>query len=205
MESHGTGANERKFSTMNSQSEQGNLTTNRKLWLDLWCDWINGRQLSFLLVGVAFQFIVLIAMIALPLTTLVTGDTILLRVVPIDPRDLLRGDYVILSYRFSQLPPQGIPGLDPNEQEGATVFVKIEPEKDGKHWRGGEISLFEPSTGKFIQGEIHQNRIELGIESFFVQEGEGLKYEQAAREGNLSAEIALDGAGKAVLKRLVIE
>jgi uncharacterized membrane-anchored protein len=205
LESHGTGANERKFITMNSQSEQGNLTTNWKSWLDLWCDWIDGRKLSFLLVGVAFQFIVLIAMIALPLTTLVTGDTILLRVVPIDPRDLLRGDYVILNYRISQLPSHGIPGLDPSEQEGATVFVKIEPEDDGMHWREGKISLYEPPTGKFIRGEIHQNRIEFGIESYFVQEGEGLEYEQAARLGILSAEIALDRTGKAVLKRLVIE
>ena len=32
------------------------------------------------------------------------GETIRLRTVPVDPRDLLRGDYVILGYEISRIP-----------------------------------------------------------------------------------------------------
>lgn len=33
-----------------------------------------------------------------------TAPTILLETVPVDPRDLLRGDYMILSYKISRVP-----------------------------------------------------------------------------------------------------
>jgi len=128
-----------------------------------------------------------------------------LRVVPVDPRDLFRGDYVILRYEFSRVPPQSIPGLQSTDYQGETVYVAIVPEEDGKNWRASQFSLQKPPTGKFLRGQITgRNRIELGIESYFVQEGERLRYERAVRSRGLSAEVALDRNGKAVLKRLVI-
>ena len=58
----------------------------------------------------------------------------------------------------------------------------------------------------FIRGRIvNGNRLQFGIESFFVQEGTGHKYEQAVRNRKLSAEIYLDSSGNAGLKLLVIE
>ncbi|MCE2754356.1 MAG: GDYXXLXY domain-containing protein [Pirellula sp.] len=175
-------------------------------WLDRGLGWIKNRERTTLIVGIGFQLIVLITMIVTPLTTRLTGDTILLRVVPVDPRDLFRGDYVILGYELSRVPPQGIPGLQSTDHQDQTVYVAIVPEEDGKHWRASHFSLQKPSTGKFLRGQIKGwNRIEFGIESYFVQEGEGLRYERAVRSRNLSAEVAVDRNGNAVLKRLVIK
>jgi len=190
---------------VNTTAEQSDAKLAGVAWLDRGLEWIKNRERAILIVGVGFQLVVLIAMIVTPFTTLITGDTILLRVVPVDPRDLFRGDYVILSYEFSRVPPQGIPGLQSADHHGQTVYVAIVPEEDGKHWRASQFSLHKPSTGKFLRGQITGwNRIEFGIESYFVQEGEGLRYERAVRSHDLSAEVALDRNGKAVLKRLVI-
>ncbi|HQR08695.1 MAG TPA: GDYXXLXY domain-containing protein [Gemmatales bacterium] len=173
---------------------------------------IKGHERLILLATVALQLIVLIAMIVLRVAPLMTGETILVQVEPVDPRDMFRGDYVILSYAFSRLPPNGIVGL-PNpgslpqlQSTGNTVYVTLVPDSDGRHWHADQFSYTPPSSGKYLRGTLTDfGRIEYGIESYFVQEGKGRKYEEAVRARTLSAEIAVTSDGQAVLKRLVIE
>jgi uncharacterized membrane-anchored protein len=146
-------------------------------------------------------------MIVWKVRPVLTGQTVLLRVVPLDPRDLMRGDYVILSYEFSRVPPQGIIGVSRSDDpQGRTVYVWLVPEPDGRHVRAGGFSTEAPASGLFLQGTISNwNTITYGIESFFVQEGTGKDYEQAARDGRLSAEVAIDRHGQAVVRRLVLD
>jgi uncharacterized membrane-anchored protein len=47
--------------------------------------------------------------------------------------------------------------------------------------------------------------MEFGIESYFVEEGTGRRYEQAIRDRHLSAELAVTSGGQAALKGLRIE
>ena len=93
---------------------------------DGWIAWIKGHERLVLLAAAAFQVIFLVAMIGLRVAPLLTGQTILIRVLPVDPRDLFRGDYVVLSYEFSRIPPQGIEGIevmdDGVDRDGAKVF-----------------------------------------------------------------------------------
>jgi uncharacterized membrane-anchored protein len=172
-------------------------------------DSLSTHRRAWLLLGIALQVLVLLSMMAIPLKTRLTGETILVRVEPVDPRDLFRGDYVILSYEFSRFPPQGIPGLSSNsahDGSSETVYVTLEPEADQRHYRAVKYGTERPTSGKFIRGRVvGYNRLEYGIESYFVQEGTGLQYEEAVRNRKLSAEIVLDGSGNAVLKGLVIE
>ncbi len=65
--------------------------------------WLKTRERKVLLITVAAQLVILVAMIALRAIPLVTGQTVLVKVAPVDPRDLFRGDYVILSYDFSRV------------------------------------------------------------------------------------------------------
>ncbi len=191
---------------IDTSTQQSDTSFTGLAWLDRSCSVVKNQQRSILFFGAAFQLVVLLTIIATPLHTLMTGDTILLRVVPVDPRDMFRGDYVILSYEFSQVPAKGIKGLNPNDNQGRTVYVTLVPAEDGKHWQASRFTLKKPDTGKFLRGKITDwNRIAFGIESYFVQEGKGLKFEQAARSKNLSAEIALNKNGYAVLKRLLID
>jgi uncharacterized membrane-anchored protein len=175
-------------------------------WLQSGLDWLSRRKQFVLTAGLIFQLVVLITMIVKPATTIMSGDTLLLRVVPVDPRDLFRGDYVILNYEFSRIPPAGVAGLATTEQQGQTIYVALEPDTDSRYWRAAQFSVEPPTSGKFLRGQITTwGRVEFGIESFFVQEGTGPQYEQAARNGTLSAEVAVDDSGQAVLKRLVVE
>ena len=54
-------------------------------------DWMSQRQRWVITAAIAFQVVFLIAMMIRPLMMVATGETILLRVQPVDPRDLFRG------------------------------------------------------------------------------------------------------------------
>lgn len=170
--------------------------------------WFKRHERAILLAAVALQFAVLGAMLVMRLAIVMFGQTVQLRVIPVDPRDFLRGDYVILTYDFTrpQGRIQGLPSLWPGEHKGRPVYVALEPEGDGAHWRMTGMSVTRPTTGTYIQGKIGEyGNVECGIESFFVQEGKGKAYEDAVRQRRLAAEIAVKPDGQAALKRLVIE
>lgn len=174
--------------------------------------WIAGHERLVLLAAAGFQVAVLAGMGLLRLTPLLTGDAILVRAVPVDPRDVFRGDYVVLGYEFSNVPPGGIEGLpaadgtDERGWAGRPVYVTLEPEPDGRHWRGGRVSVTPPAGGKFLRGTLAApGRIEFGIESYFVQEGKGREYERALRDRRLSAELAVTADGRAALRGLRID
>ena len=175
-------------------------------------DWMSQRQRWVITAAIAFQVVFLIAMMIRPLMMVATGETILLRVQPVDPRDLFRGDYVILSYEISR--PGWSTGQQPNfgtrsrfeNMQGKTVYVLLQSDVDGKHWQSSDVQFEPPTTGKFIRGTVQQNgTIRFGIEQFFVQEGKGREYEEAVRQHKLSAEVILGTDGSSQLKRLIID
>ena len=170
----------------------------------LW-EWVRSRQRAILLGTIGFQMLVLGSMIVQSTWTLVTGETILLRVVPVDPRDIFRGDYVILGYDFTMKRPNG--ETQWNESHvGREIFVTLVPDNDGKHWLGSTVSWIRPLSGTFLRGQVGNDlRNEFNIGQFFVQEGQGKEYEDAARSRRLSAEVAVTAEGAATLKRLVLE
>jgi uncharacterized membrane-anchored protein len=175
-------------------------------------DWLAGRQRTLLLAGVGFQLFVLVGMIAFRAAPYWSGETVLLRVMPVDPRDMFRGDYVTLSYEFSRLPGGGVPGLGPrqydrhDDRQGQTIYVSLVLEPDGKHWRAERFSIDRPTSGKYICGTIARwDRVEYGIESYFVQEGKGHYYEDAVRRRQLSAVVALSPDGRAALRGLQVD
>jgi uncharacterized membrane-anchored protein len=180
-------------------------------WLDHVAALIQRHERSVLMITVISQVAFLGALGGWRGVTLWSGRTVLLRVVPVDPRDLLRGDYVTLGYDISTMWLDGVSGAlapgRPDELAGRTVYVTLVPEADGRHFRRGALSWERPPSGTtFIKGTVaNQWRIRFGIESYFVQEGKGKEYEQAIRNHHVSAEIALSASGDAVLRRLVIE
>jgi uncharacterized membrane-anchored protein len=174
--------------------------------------WLKARERKVLLVTVMAQILILLAMIALRAVPLVTGQTVLVRVQPVDPRDLFRGDYVILSYYFSRVPQEGIEGLSEKERgswkklEDRTVYVPLVPDTNGVHMRAGKVTVVKPAAGLFLKGHMKRyGSLQFGIEAYYVQEGSGLGYEQAIRDRKLSAELAVTSDGQAALKGLRIE
>jgi uncharacterized membrane-anchored protein len=149
------------------------------------------------------------------------GTEVMLRVVPVDPREIFRGDYVILRYEISEITPQqkvfGSYGGYMEEEalyNGDTVYVTLV--KDGAFYKGGDIYKSMPETGLFIKGKIETNQrlfglihdrdasISYGIENFFVPEGEGKVIESARNRNKVSAQIAVNSYGSASIKALYI-
>ena len=190
-------------------------------WYDRALTWCRDRRRALLIVTGVFQVTILAAMVAIHAAPLVVGETIVLRVEPVDPRDLFRGDYVTLAYAINRVPPEGITGIpeaqkEPSyngprrEPEEQTVYVSLEPEADGRHWHATRFSTQRPATGEFIRGVYRRyvwgpGRLYYGIEAFYVPEGTGRKYEEATRSRHLVAEIALAPWGQAKLRSLRIE
>ena len=173
--------------------------------------WLQGYERILIAVAVAFQLIVLVAIILRATLPTLGSSTVLLRVVPVDPRDLMRGDFVILSYDINAIPgslqgPAAPTPVTVDALPGRDVYVTLVPEDDGRHYRAGAFLTEPPSSGRYIKGTVTgYHRASFGIEKFFVQEGKGHDYEQAVLRRKLSAEVALSASGAAALKRLVIE
>jgi uncharacterized membrane-anchored protein len=181
-------------------------------WVDFNLGWLKARERGILMTAAAAQLVILIGMIALRAIPLATGQTVLVRVEPVDPRDLFRGDYVILAYDFSRVPRENIEGLAAPERgswrkmEGRTVYVPLVPDSLPGHWRAEKVTVNQPGTSPFIRGHVGSHgRLEFGIEAYYVQENTGRRYEEAIRDRKLTAELAVTSSGQAALKGLRIE
>jgi len=164
------------------------------------------RERAVILAAVVFQVVVLAAMITRNTVPFIGGQTVLLRVVPVDPRDLMRGDYVTLSYDISRMSPAMMGSMRSGDSSNRKVYVSLVPEPDGRHFKGSAVSFTRPATEPYIQGTVSGwGRITFGIESYYVQEGKGHDYENAVRERRLSAEVVLGSDGMPSLRGLVIE
>ncbi len=138
--------------------------------------------------------------------TLKTGKEVLLKTVPVDPRDLLRGDYVILNYEVAQIPPYF---RDYGENKTVYVMLRVD-KKNVAHFAG--ITDKKPKT-LFLKGRTGKCQttipffrsgrcVSYGIESYFVKEGTGRGLEKDLRNGAL-VKVAIDKNGNAKVKGFV--
>ena len=147
---------------------------------------------------------------------LANGREVRLAVVPVDPRDLLRGDYVVLSYDISRLDSSALDG-DDNFEWGDPIYVSLTEGDNG--WRATALSATPPTQGTWIRGQVTDSRPKSGdcilvctiysadynIEKFFVPEGTGRELEGLRNDQHLSVDVALGAGGRAALKRLLVD
>ncbi len=146
---------------------------------------------------------------------LANGAEVHLAVVPVDPRDLLRGDYVVLGYDISRLDNSTLAG-DDDFNWGDTVYVALVEEEGGAKATG--IFHAPPKAGKWIRGTITDDRTkpdctgacaiysaDYNIEKFFVPEGTGRELEKLRNGEHISVDVALGADGRAALKRLLVD
>tara|TARA_R110000868_G_scaffold73378_2_gene212887 strand:+ start:3953 stop:4522 length:570 start_codon:yes stop_codon:yes gene_type:complete len=171
-----------------------------------------GRFGLTVLVLVIIQTLILIWMVAGRVMILRSPDVVTLQSEPVDPRDLFRGDYVILSYAISSLSFTEING-DMKWQDGDTVYVELTPAQDT--WRA--VAAFHatvvPALGnKIIRGRIdyldetrNVANVNYGIERYYVPEGEGRALEEERNKRALSVDVALATSGEAAVKGIRID
>lgn len=170
------------------------------------------------LIAAALQTAALGYMVESRASILRNGKEVLLKTVPVDPRDLLRGDYVILSYDISSLPPELFKGGLPKAPQEVTVFVRLAKQPDG-FWSASEASFTElapadesvvlqsqPFTYYPSSSEIPSPiNVAYGIERFYVPEGEGRVLEQARNAEALSVNVRVNDAGRAQIRQIAVE
>jgi uncharacterized membrane-anchored protein len=157
--------------------------------------------LTGMVLSAIVQFTLLGMMIANEVHPLRTGTAIKVTTVPVDPRDLLRGDYVVLSYEFNDV--DSLPGFNDLKQSGP-VYVSMK--QDGELWKPTGVSSEMPKEGIFLRGSRRYHWVTYGIESYFVQEGKGLEIEKAMRQDRASVvvELMVASNGQAKIKTVKV-
>lgn len=174
------------------------------------------RWLVFAAVAVAVaQIAFLVSMITGRATVLREGQEVMLLVEPVDPRDLLRGDYVTLAYNISRL-PLGLFAKMPQEPVGkVAVFARLKADNDGIFQPVaayyGEKPDVAPLAGEVdIRGEarLHWGTggeavfVSYGIERFYVPEGEGREIERGLGERSFRMKVVVGPDGTPQIKSL---
>jgi uncharacterized membrane-anchored protein len=165
----------------------------------------------------AIQTAVLGWMVYDRVSLLQSGREMIADVLPVDPRDLFRGDYVIFGYSFNSqhvVLPAGI-------RSGDHVFVTLKPKEPGQ-WEVVKADAAYPASveagnvvlralaesvyplSESTTGESSGN-LRYGIESYFVPEGTGRDLEKMVADKKIAAVIAVGTDGKAAIKALMID
>ncbi len=146
-----------------------------------------------------------------------TGKEIVLPIQPVDPRDLFRGEYVRLGYGVGQVPMRLIEGRPP--ERNAAFYVTIEQQPD-ETWRPVRLTRDRPSNlgPRQIALRARAQRafpstltesgtvfVRYGIESYFVEQGQGPRLETLARDKKLAALVAVDARGNAAIKGIYVD
>jgi len=161
-------------------------------------------------------------MIAERVAILQNGTEIVLKTAPVDPRDLMRGDYVQLRYEDISLVDTSLfVGDWPEQDTFAPLWLTLETTEDGLA-TVKSLSLEKPKGGnskavylkskpvKLYQSGTKRVRtlrdaLKFGIERYYVPEGEGLDIEAARNQGRTTVAIRVSADGKAQITRLMID
>ncbi len=164
------------------------------------------RRRLFLL-AVLVHALVLIGWAASLETARARSVTVRLEVVQRDPRDLLRGDYIRLSYKIADIPSSAFVTPLAGVRPGARVYVALAPR--GEVWEVAAASFSKEklrlaADQRLIVGTFQRQAREgvhvfYGIEDYYVREGKG-----NPPRGKMEAEVALAADGTPLLTRLYI-
>ncbi|TIW19673.1 MAG: hypothetical protein E5V65_09980 [Mesorhizobium sp.] len=147
------------------------------------------------------------------------GKEVLLKVEPVDPRDLLRGDYISLNNNISRIPVKLIANIPPGK------FTSIDSELVVRLKKGAD-GFWQPSAAWFDQapapaasdeadivGHVADGwdlrspdmtiAPEYGIDRFYLPEGEGMAIQSDMRVRPFGIKLALSTDGTAQIKALM--
>jgi uncharacterized membrane-anchored protein len=153
---------------------------------------------------------------------------VMLKTQPVDPRDILRGDFVALRYDFSR-PKITLFNREVNSEssensidltrladtledtkQGTPIFLILETKNTVATLK--DFSFTKPTEGLFLKGEVigkdRWKEIRCGIERFYVPQGKGWEIEDFQRdsEKTVYAEIALNPeTGKGIITDLLLK
>jgi uncharacterized membrane-anchored protein len=146
-----------------------------------------------------------------------TGQELRVEVIPVDPRDFFRGDYVVLGYPFTTTADLLMPG---GTRQGDSVYSTIKPD-GGSKWSLVQVTASYPEkiepghrvlkgVARYVswrakKSEPAPGQIAYGIESYFVPEGTGGSIETQIRDKKIEVVLAVAATGETAIKALLID
>ena len=182
-----------------------------------------GRMPTWLwfLLALLLQLGIIGSMVVTHYVAATTGTPVLLKIAPVDPRDPLRGDYLMFRYDISTLSrdlfmlPDGAAGWTP--ARGETVYVALT--RQGAYWTASQVLRTlptraerdagmggYPSDAVFLKGAVtdvgpSEVKVTYGTEQFFVPEGRGTRF-PLTKEA--SALVVVGPDGKALVRQVFV-
>jgi uncharacterized membrane-anchored protein len=158
-----------------------------------------------LAVAAGIQLLVLLGFLGFKQYTVLTGDTVVLKLHPVDPNDPFRGDYLSLSFDISRLSVDQLEG-DDDFTWNDTVYVELVP--DGSYWNAVAIYHQYRRTHEgsvVLKGKVQDSyngvlHVHYGLEDFFVQENKGV-----LPHGSLGLEARVDRWGNGIGRRILAD
>jgi len=125
------------------------------------------------------------------------GEGYLLETRPVDPRDLFRGDYIILSYPVERV-REDTPCPD-NLHHNQQVYAVWEPE--GDFWALRSVHEQRPTetSGPVVTARWQGGDLDYGIGRYYVPEGQG------EPDGAITVEVVLNRQGRAQIRKLYLD
>ncbi len=170
------------------------------------------------LVPLFFQITIVVGIAISPLWTVLTGNTVILRTIPIDPYDFLRGYSQVLDYEFSWLENlRKLPGGEILTYAGKSSFYLIlqaPPNPNSippQPWQ--PIRVVDrlpdrlPPDQVAIKGKVQPwARATYGIEEIYIPEDQRDQINEDVNEANRkeegAVEVKVDRSGQAIVQAL---
>ena len=167
-------------------------------------------KLKILILVLALQSAWLLGTAVVQERALATGKVILLETQRVDPRDLLQGDYLILSYKISNVPTNLFsPPVTKDLRYDTKVFVAVAPATNQFcEITRASTNEFAPSANEvLLKGKSSRSwnsptnsvHVEYGIEHFYVTEGTGNP------TGKLTAQVVVPPSGRGHVKEVFMD
>ncbi len=130
------------------------------------------------------------------------GTSVKVKLAPVDPRSMLQGDYVQLRYDISM-----IPDLQKTTHQRERVKVVLRENNQGVYEYAGYVHTQSGWNKPYhrVEGDVllngrfnGQNEIVFGTETYFVQEGKGIKLQRDVKYAYLK----VGETGNAILVRI---
>lgn len=165
---------------------------------------MKNRRKKILLGGI-IPIIILLSMTVLPIITTLFGEEVLLETRPYDPRDLFRGDYVVLSYEIDEVDLDKFPDVLKEvyayeKYRGKNLYAVLK--KDGDYHEVDYMTYNKPQDGIYLTTKLNYFypfqqpetkmdtiHVDYNLDRFFVPENTGKDLEELSRKGELVAKI----------------
>jgi len=127
-----------------------------------------------------------------------TGEEIILKTEPVDPRSLFRGNYVRLNYEINRIE------VEPHTEykNGSLIYVSL-VESQGI-WQFDTLNRDKPQEGLYMRGRVRSHhsgslQVEYGIEAFFMPKEKALKVQdEMGSQAQVRVFVAPSGKARAV-------